>query len=123
MNPVIIRRIHSPVSVKLFRVALSTSCLLYRLIPTSILPFLLTSRPFSSHLAIMPTYIVTCKDDATPEQVAQAKKHATDQGGKIGHEYSLIKGFSVSFPEDSVTTLEKHEHVKAVEKDQEVKTQ
>ncbi|TPX07663.1 uncharacterized protein E0L32_010661 [Thyridium curvatum] len=67
----------------------------------------------------MPTYIVTCKDDATPEQVAAAKKHATDQGGKIGHEYALIKGFSVTFPEDSVATLEKHEHVKAVEKDQE----
>ncbi|GJC96975.1 peptidase inhibitor I9 [Colletotrichum higginsianum] len=52
-----------------------------------------------------------------------AKKHATDQGGKIGHEYSLIKGFSVEFPEDQISTLENHEHVKHVEKDQEVKTQ
>lgn len=69
----------------------------------------------------MPSYIVTCKDDATPEQVAAAKKHATDQGGKIGHEYTLIKGFSVEFPEDAVQTLESHEHVKAVEKDQEMK--
>ncbi|EON97576.1 putative peptidase inhibitor i9 protein [Phaeoacremonium minimum UCRPA7] len=71
----------------------------------------------------MPSYIVTCKDDATPEQVEAAKKHATDQGGKIGHEYSLIKGFSVSFPQDSISTLESHEHVKAVELDQEVRTQ
>ncbi|KAH0428591.1 hypothetical protein CcaCcLH18_08948 [Colletotrichum camelliae] len=67
----------------------------------------------------MPTYIVTCKEDATPEQFQAAKKHAEDQGGKIGHEYSLIKGFSVEFPEDQISTLEKHEHVKHVEKDQE----
>jgi hypothetical protein len=80
-----------------------------------------------------------------------AKKHAEDQGGKIGHSYNLIKGFSyvhtawlhlhvpvpepallsltprlfcsVDFPEDSVSTLESHEHIKAVEKDQQVKTQ
>ncbi|KAK3318275.1 peptidase inhibitor I9 [Apodospora peruviana] len=71
----------------------------------------------------MPSYIVTCKEDATPEQVEATKKHAIEQGGKIGHEYSLIKGFQVTFPEGSVSTLEKHEHVKDVEKDQEVKTQ
>ena len=71
----------------------------------------------------MPTYIVTCKSDATPEQVAAAKKHAEDSGGKIGHEYSLIKGFSVEYPEGQINTLESHEHVQAVEKDQEVKTQ
>ncbi|KAK3944853.1 putative peptidase [Diplogelasinospora grovesii] len=71
----------------------------------------------------MPSYIVTCKDDATPEQVLAAKKHATDQGGKIGHEYTLIKGFSVTFPDDAVQTMEQHEHVKAVEADGEIKTQ
>ncbi|KAI0478642.1 alpha-ketoacid dehydrogenase kinase [Xylariaceae sp. FL0804] len=61
----------------------------------------------------MPGYIVTCKKDATPEQVAAAKKHAEEQGGKIGHEYKLIKGFSVEFPKDSVQTMESHEHVEA----------
>ncbi|KAI1265789.1 hypothetical protein F5Y18DRAFT_47170 [Xylariaceae sp. FL1019] len=71
----------------------------------------------------MPTYIVTCKDGASDDQVAAAKKHAQDQGGKITHEYSLTKGFAVSFPSDSVSTLESHEHVKAVEQDQEMKTQ
>ncbi|KAH8681033.1 peptidase inhibitor I9 [Xylariales sp. PMI_506] len=71
----------------------------------------------------MPTYIVTCKTDATPEQVEAAKKHATDQGGKIVHDYKLTKGFSVEYPEDAVQTLESHEHVKAVEKDQTVTTQ
>ncbi|GJN67178.1 peptidase inhibitor i9 domain-containing protein [Purpureocillium lilacinum] len=71
----------------------------------------------------MPSYIVTCKDDATPEQVEAAKQHAKDQGGTIGHEYSLIKGFSVSFPNDAVTTLESNEHVKAVEQDGQMHTQ
>ncbi|RYO81074.1 hypothetical protein DL766_004796 [Monosporascus sp. MC13-8B] len=71
----------------------------------------------------MPTYIVTCKPDATPEQVAAAKKHAQEQGGTIGHEYNLIKGFSVEFPKDAVTTMESHEYVKAVEQDQEMKIQ
>lgn len=71
----------------------------------------------------MPTYIVTCKDDATPDQVQAAKDHATSQGGKIGHEYNLIKGFSVEFPADSVQTLQNHEHIKEVEADQEMRTQ
>ncbi|KAM0557960.1 hypothetical protein ACHAPJ_005124 [Fusarium lateritium] len=68
----------------------------------------------------MPTYIVTCKDDASPDQVESAKQHAKDQGGKITHEYNLIKGFAVEYPSDSVQTLESHEHVKAVEADKEV---
>ncbi|KAH8889750.1 peptidase inhibitor I9 [Thozetella sp. PMI_491] len=71
----------------------------------------------------MPSYIITCKEEATPEQVKATKDLAVSQGGKITHEYNLIKGFAVEFPEDQITTLEKHEHVKAVEKDAEVKTQ
>ncbi|KAL2189449.1 protease propeptide/inhibitor [Thermothelomyces heterothallicus CBS 203.75] len=69
------------------------------------------------------SYIVTCKKDATAEQVEAAKQHARDQGGQIGHEYSLIKGFQVLFPEDTIHTLENHEHVEAVERDQVVRTQ
>ncbi|KAI1201377.1 hypothetical protein F5X97DRAFT_290339 [Nemania serpens] len=71
----------------------------------------------------MPSYIVTLKDGATPEEIAEAKQHVKDQGGKITHEYSLIKGFAVEFPEDSVSALASHKHVKAVEPDQEVRTQ
>ncbi|PKS08801.1 hypothetical protein jhhlp_003410 [Lomentospora prolificans] len=71
----------------------------------------------------MPTYIVICKSDATPEQVKKTKDDAIAKGGKIGHEYSLINGFSVDFPEDSVNTLAAHEHVDHVELDQTVKTQ
>ena len=72
--------------------------------------------------------------------LGSAKKNATDQGGKIVHEYTLFKGFSyvfnavtrttfklkfksVTFPEDAVNTLESNPHVQAVEVDKEVKTQ
>ncbi|KAK1831794.1 hypothetical protein QBC39DRAFT_371471 [Podospora conica] len=71
----------------------------------------------------MPSYIVTCKEDASDEQIKQAKEDAVKQGGKIGHEYSLIKGFQVTFPEDHVSTFAKHEHVKEIEKDGEVRIQ
>ncbi|KAI9901530.1 hypothetical protein N3K66_003347 [Trichothecium roseum] len=71
----------------------------------------------------MPTYIVSCKDDARDEDVSEAKQHARDQGGKITHEYKLIKGFAVEFPDGSVTTLESHPHVKAVEADGQMTTQ
>ncbi|KJZ78084.1 hypothetical protein HIM_02721 [Hirsutella minnesotensis 3608] len=71
----------------------------------------------------MPSYIVTLKDDATPDEVSAAKKQAVEQGGKIGHEYSLIKGFSVTFDNDVLTTLESNEHVKAVELDKTMTTQ
>ncbi|OAA39858.1 Proteinase inhibitor, propeptide [Beauveria brongniartii RCEF 3172] len=65
----------------------------------------------------MPTYIVTLKDDASPEQVKEAKAKCVEQGGKIIHEYDIIKGFSVSYPEDAITTLESNPYVKAVEPD------
>ncbi|KAG9497835.1 hypothetical protein J7337_010706 [Fusarium musae] len=82
----------------------------------------------------MPSYIVTCKDDASDDQVKSyvparknildsAKQHAIDQGGKITHEYSLIKGFAVQYDDDKIQTLENHEHVKTVEPDGEMKTQ
>ncbi|KAK4130064.1 protease propeptide/inhibitor [Trichocladium antarcticum] len=71
----------------------------------------------------MPSYIVTLKKDATDEQVAAAKDEAKKQGGTIGHEYSLIKGFQVTFDEGSVNALQSHEHVDAVELDREVRTQ
>ncbi|KAK4100889.1 hypothetical protein N658DRAFT_86661 [Parathielavia hyrcaniae] len=72
----------------------------------------------------MPSYIVTCKQDATPEDVeASVKTQVREQGGKIGHEYSLIKGFQAIYPEGSLHALETHEHVEAVEEDQEVRTQ
>ncbi|KAL7895375.1 hypothetical protein HDV64DRAFT_100584 [Trichoderma sp. TUCIM 5745] len=71
----------------------------------------------------MPAYIVTLHDDATDAQVAAAKQKATDAGGKITQEYSLIKGFAVEFPQGSVSTLEQDPSVKAVEADSVMRTQ
>jgi len=71
----------------------------------------------------MPGYIVTLKSSATDAELNAAKKKATEQGGKIGHTYTLFKGFSVAFDNDAVTTLESDPNVQSVEEDQEVKTQ
>ncbi|KAL2120406.1 hypothetical protein VTJ04DRAFT_4433 [Mycothermus thermophilus] len=71
----------------------------------------------------MPSYIVTLKDEATDEQIAAAKQKVKDQGGQIGHEYTLIKAFQAIFPEDAIVTLKANEHVKEVELDQEVRIQ
>ncbi|KAK1759307.1 hypothetical protein QBC47DRAFT_371559 [Echria macrotheca] len=69
------------------------------------------------------SYIVTCNDDATPEQIQAAKDNAVKQGGKIGHEYKLTKAFQVIFPKDSVQAFEKSEHVKDIEEDKVVSIQ
>ncbi|KAG6008481.1 hypothetical protein E4U43_000149, partial [Claviceps pusilla] len=51
-----------------------------------------------------------------------AKESAIKQGGKITQEYTLIKGFAVELKDDTITTLEANENVKAVEKDGKVST-
>ncbi|KAF2245501.1 hypothetical protein BU26DRAFT_568080 [Trematosphaeria pertusa] len=70
----------------------------------------------------MPAINVTLKSGASPEQLENAKKQVQDQGGKVTHEFSLIKGFTAEFPADKVHTLESNDHV-TVEADSEVKTQ
>ncbi|KAJ5584366.1 uncharacterized protein N7459_004166 [Penicillium hispanicum] len=70
----------------------------------------------------MPLFNVTLKDQAPPEELEKAKEDAKAKGGVIKHEYSLIKGFTVEYPDDQVEALESTEHVH-VEQDGEVKTQ
>ncbi|KAG6041674.1 hypothetical protein E4U41_002948 [Claviceps citrina] len=65
----------------------------------------------------MPSYIVTLNDDTTEDQIKAAKQLAIDQGGKITHEYTLFKGFTVEMADDAITTLGASEHVRHVEKD------
>ncbi|KAL2219576.1 hypothetical protein M432DRAFT_639161 [Thermoascus aurantiacus ATCC 26904] len=65
---------------------------------------------------------VTLKKDASPEELEKAKEHAKANGGVIKHEYTLIKGFTVEYPDDQVNVLQTNEHVH-VEQDGEVKTQ
>ncbi|KAI9825067.1 MAG: hypothetical protein M1832_001386 [Thelocarpon impressellum] len=67
-------------------------------------------------------YNVTLKDNASAQELEKAKDAAKEQGGTIKHEYTLIKGFTVEFPNDKVHTFQSNEHVN-VEADQEVRTQ
>ncbi|KAI9747363.1 MAG: hypothetical protein M1815_004289 [Lichina confinis] len=67
-------------------------------------------------------FLVTLKENASPEELEKAKNHATEQGGKITHESAIVKSFHVEFPEDAVHSLASNEHID-VEADQEVKTQ
>ncbi|OGE56773.1 hypothetical protein PENARI_c002G01243 [Penicillium arizonense] len=71
----------------------------------------------------MPDYIITFKPDASDNEMQEFKDHAIDQGGYIVQEYSLIKGFAVSFSEKIVTSLETHPLVDRVEEDIQVQTQ
>ncbi|KAL2891777.1 3-methyl-2-oxobutanoate dehydrogenase lipoamide kinase [Ceratocystis lukuohia] len=59
----------------------------------------------------MPSYLVTFKEDSTKDQIDAAKKLVKDQGGEITDEFSLIKGFTVSYPEGTVQTLSKDPNV------------
>lgn len=67
-------------------------------------------------------FMVTLKENASPEELEKAKDHAKDQGGKITHDSALLKSFHVEFPEDAVHSLASNEHID-VEADTEVKTQ
>ncbi|KAH6629407.1 hypothetical protein C7974DRAFT_413209 [Boeremia exigua] len=71
----------------------------------------------------MPTqYNVTLKPEASPEDFEQAKKDVEAKGGKITHEFKLIKGFTAELPDDLVSTFESNDKI-TVEKDSEVTTQ
>ncbi|RMZ74737.1 hypothetical protein DV737_g5783, partial [Chaetothyriales sp. CBS 132003] len=70
----------------------------------------------------MPLYNVTLKENASVDELQKAKAKATADGGEIKHEFTLIKGFTVEFPDDKVGVLQSNEHVH-VEEDREFKTQ
>ncbi|KAL4933336.1 uncharacterized protein BDV17DRAFT_287007 [Aspergillus undulatus] len=70
----------------------------------------------------MPLYNVTLKKDSPVEELHKAKAVAQEKGGVIKHEYTLIKGFTVEYPDNHVEPFESSEHVH-VEQDGEVKTQ
>ncbi|KAK2758217.1 hypothetical protein FQN54_004061 [Arachnomyces sp. PD_36] len=65
---------------------------------------------------------VTLKTGASQEELDKAKEQAKSQGGAIRHEYTLIKGFTVEYPEDHVQTLQTTDHIH-VEQDGGVGTQ
>ncbi|RMY62144.1 hypothetical protein D0863_11056 [Hortaea werneckii] len=65
---------------------------------------------------------VSLKEGASADQLDAAKKQCSDQGGKIVHEFKLVKGFTAEFPADKVHTLSSNEHIN-VEDDKQVTTQ
>ncbi|RMY35420.1 hypothetical protein D0866_04619 [Hortaea werneckii] len=82
---------------------------------------------------------VSLKEGASADQLDAAKKQCSDQGGKIVHEFKLVKGFTYNdteiradkvffahiraeFPADKVHTLSSNEHIN-VEDDKQVTTQ
>ncbi|KAL3469402.1 hypothetical protein BJX99DRAFT_265211 [Aspergillus californicus] len=70
----------------------------------------------------MTLFNVTLKKDSPPQELESAKEKAKANGGTIKHEYTLIKGFTVEYPDDHVDTLQASEHIH-VEQDGEVTTQ
>ncbi|OJJ47234.1 hypothetical protein ASPZODRAFT_64808, partial [Penicilliopsis zonata CBS 506.65] len=54
---------------------------------------------------------ITLKDGAPAEQLEKAKDDAKAAGGIIKHEYSLIKGFTVEYPDNAVRSLESNDHI------------
>ncbi|EKV06465.1 hypothetical protein PDIG_69780 [Penicillium digitatum PHI26] len=59
----------------------------------------------------MPLYNITLKTEAPVEELEKAKAAAKENGGVIRHEYSIIKGFTVEFPDDTVQTFQSTKHV------------
>jgi hypothetical protein len=70
----------------------------------------------------MPLYNITLKEDAPADALQKAKDKAKSEGGDIKHEFTLIKGFTVEFPDEKVGVLQSNDHIN-VEQDGEVKTQ
>ncbi|MCJ1239937.1 hypothetical protein MMC14_007936 [Varicellaria rhodocarpa] len=75
----------------------------------------------------MPLFNITLKENASDAElektnILRARDTAKSQGGKITHEFTLMKGFIVDFPADKVGVLESNEHIN-VEQDSELQTQ
>jgi len=70
----------------------------------------------------MSTVMITLRPGVDARELDNAKKAATEQGGKIVHESKLIKSITVEFPADSVHTMATNDCY-TVEHDQEMTTQ
>ncbi|EER29157.1 uncharacterized protein CIMG_11467 [Coccidioides immitis RS] len=70
----------------------------------------------------MVMFNVTLKPNASAEELEKAKEEAKKTGGTIRHEYKLIKGFTLEYPDDHVHFLQSSQYVN-VEQDGPAKTQ
>ncbi|MCJ1426464.1 hypothetical protein MMC29_004367 [Sticta canariensis] len=57
----------------------------------------------------MAIYNVTLKGGSSEEELAKAKENAISLGGTIQHEFTLIQGFTVQFPDDQASVLESND--------------
>ncbi|TPX30011.1 hypothetical protein SeMB42_g08006, partial [Synchytrium endobioticum] len=76
----------------------------------------------STFTILMPSYIVSFRTGTPQAAIDDAAKAVESAGGKIGHRYdgTTLLGFSATFPETFISTLDANEHVDFVEPDQEV---
>ncbi|WEW57264.1 hypothetical protein PRK78_002729 [Emydomyces testavorans] len=70
----------------------------------------------------MVMFNVTLKPNASADELDKAKEEARKTGGTIRHEYKLIKGFTVEYPDDHVHVLQSTTYVN-VEQDGPAKSQ
>ncbi|EGG10752.1 putative protease inhibitor, partial [Melampsora larici-populina 98AG31] len=70
-------------------------------------------------------YIITFKAETTTEELDKYEKDILSKGGKIRHKYdsTIMKGFAVSVPANSLQALSDNPGIQNVEPDQVVTTQ
>jgi len=81
----------------------------------------------------MAKYMVMCKIDAKPEELASVKQRLEGEGLIITHEFDSVvaRGFGVEIPANKAPLIETyvkdlqadHEHIDYIEPDGEVRTQ
>lgn len=59
----------------------------------------------------MVMYNVTLKTNGSAEEIEKAKEEAKENGGAIRHEYKIIKGFVVEYPDNHDNVLKSNEHI------------
>ncbi|CCE63923.1 hypothetical protein TPHA_0G00870 [Tetrapisispora phaffii CBS 4417] len=65
------------------------------------------------------TFIITLKDSVLDLHIEQFKKSVEDLGGKVTHEFKLIKAFTVQIPDlhiNKLTSLH-NDNIASVEED------
>jgi len=76
----------------------------------------------------MSKYIVTFKDNASPEAIQKFKEEVTSGGGELGHSYDgLITGFSAKIQPETLQSFQQNASltdsiIANIEKDQKVST-
>jgi len=76
-------------------------------------------------LTMTQNFIVTFKDDASEQKIADVKEQIKENGGQITQEYTLIKGFAASIPDAFLSNLQSlhADVIDAIEPDGKVTTQ